>query len=171
MAQNRDDHAAAVLELPVVVFPESDAVPGPAAVRIAGIVLGRLVAFRAPDWALVALKGRESVPPIRARRLVGMSSADRGREVALMFEAGDPERPVIIGCVEEMPGVETDESKLSVTLDAETIVFTGEKELVLRCGEASITLRKDGRVVVRGAYVETRSSGVNRIKGGSVQIN
>lgn len=32
-------------------------------------------------------------------------------------------------------------------------------------------LRRNGRVVIRGAYVETRSRGVNRIKGGSVQIN
>ena len=36
---------------------------------------------------------------------------------------------------------------------------------------ASITLRRNGRLVVRGAYVETRAEGVNRIKGGSVKIN
>jgi hypothetical protein len=117
------------------------------------------------------LKGRELDPPIRARRLAGLTAADRGRQVALMFEGGDPERPVVIGCVEQAPGSEMGASNEPVTIDAESIVFTGEKEIVLRCGEASITLRKDGRVVVRGAYVETRSSGVNRIKGGSVQIN
>jgi hypothetical protein len=32
-------------------------------------------------------------------------------------------------------------------------------------------LRKDGKVVVRGMYVETHSLGVNRIKGTSVKIN
>jgi len=44
-------------------------------------------------------------------------------------------------------------------------------ELVLRCGQASIVLRRNGRVVIRGTYVETRAKGVNRIKGGSVLIN
>lgn len=44
-------------------------------------------------------------------------------------------------------------------------------ELVLRCGQASITLRRNGRVLINGTHVETQAEGVNRIKGGSVQIN
>ena len=58
-----------------------------------------------------------------------------------------------------------------VTADGKRVVIEGEEEVSLRCGEASITLRRDGRVVVRGAYVETHASGTNRIKGGSVRIN
>jgi hypothetical protein len=50
-------------------------------------------------------------------------------------------------------------------------VLEGKEEVELRCGEATITLRANGKVLIRGAYVETRSSGTNRIKGGSVQIN
>jgi hypothetical protein len=34
-----------------------------------------------------------------------------------------------------------------------------------------LTLTHAGKVLIRGAYVLSRSSGVNRIKGGSVQIN
>lgn len=51
------------------------------------------------------------------------------------------------------------------------IEIVGQDEVVLRCGEASITLRRNGRVVVRGAYIESRSRGTNRIKGGVVLIN
>jgi hypothetical protein len=171
MDRHRDDDAVAVLELPEIVNSEANAIPERAMARVAGIVLGRLMALRAPDWAMVTLKGRESDPPIRARRLVGLTASDRGREVALMFEGGDPGKAVIIGCVEQLSGIELGVSKEPVTIDAETIVLTSDKEIVLRCGDASITLRKDGRVVVRGAYVETRASGVNRIKGGTVQIN
>ncbi|MEP7119602.1 MAG: hypothetical protein ABJE95_01785, partial [Byssovorax sp.] len=36
---------------------------------------------------------------------------------------------------------------------------------------SSITLTRAGKILIRGAYVLTRSSGVNRIQGGSVQIN
>jgi hypothetical protein len=42
---------------------------------------------------------------------------------------------------------------------------------VLRCGKASITLTSAGKVLIRGTYVLSRSSGVNKIKGGSIQLN
>ena len=44
-------------------------------------------------------------------------------------------------------------------------------EIELRCGKASLILTRAGKVLIRGAYLLSRSSGVNRIKGGSVQIN
>ena len=50
-------------------------------------------------------------------------------------------------------------------------MLTAEREIVLKCGKASITLTRAGKVIIRGAYVLSRSSGVNRIVGGSVQIN
>ena len=55
--------------------------------------------------------------------------------------------------------------------DGEKVVVSAQRELVLRCGKASITLTSAGKILIRGAYVLTRSSGVNRIQGGSVQIN
>ena len=56
-------------------------------------------------------------------------------------------------------------------VDGKRVVIEGEHEVVLRCGEASITLRRDGKVVLRGAYIETTAKGLNRIRGGSVKIN
>lgn len=57
------------------------------------------------------------------------------------------------------------------TVDKRRLEIEAQDEIVLRCGKASITLRGNGRVVIRGAYVESRSEGTNRIKGGNVQIN
>ena len=53
----------------------------------------------------------------------------------------------------------------------EELVVTAEKQLTLRCGESSITLTAAGKIIIRGKYIVSRSSGVQRIKGGSVQIN
>lgn len=60
---------------------------------------------------------------------------------------------------------------LNASADGKRIEIEGKDEVVLRCGEASITLRRNGRIVIRGAYVETRAKGTNRIKGGVVLIN
>jgi uncharacterized protein (DUF2345 family) len=56
-------------------------------------------------------------------------------------------------------------------VDGKRVRVTAQDEIVLQCGSASITLRRNGRVIVRGTYVETHSDGTNRIKGGQVQIN
>lgn len=45
------------------------------------------------------------------------------------------------------------------------------RRVVLQCGEASITLRRNGKIVIQGATVETRARGAHRIKAGSVDIN
>jgi hypothetical protein len=58
-----------------------------------------------------------------------------------------------------------------ITIDGKTLTFDADEQIVLRCGKASITLTKAGKIIIRGAYLLNRSSGVNRIKGGSVQIN
>ncbi|HEX6244789.1 MAG TPA: hypothetical protein VFZ61_27910 [Polyangiales bacterium] len=63
------------------------------------------------------------------------------------------------------------EAPLEALVDGKRVVIDAADEIVLRCGKASITLRRNGRVVIRGTYVETRAEGVNRVKGGSVQIN
>jgi hypothetical protein len=63
------------------------------------------------------------------------------------------------------------QTSMKIEVDGERIVFRADRELVLRCGEASITLTRAGKVIIRGTYLLSRSSGVNRIKGGSVQIN
>lgn len=59
----------------------------------------------------------------------------------------------------------------TVHLDGKRVVLEGQEEVVLKCGEASITLTRNGKVVIRGKYLLSRSSGVNRILGGSVQVN
>jgi hypothetical protein len=60
---------------------------------------------------------------------------------------------------------------LDMRVDGRRVEIEAADEIVLRCGQASIVLRRNGRIVIRGTYVETRSRGVNRIKGGSVEIN
>jgi hypothetical protein len=140
--------------------------------RLPGVILGRLVALDAPGRALVALKAQPLAAPILARSLTGLNADDEGRDVALMLEEGDPARPVIIGCIVDATGAPlAHDPRAPISIEGDSIELSGGKEIVLRCGEASLTLKRDGKLILRGAYVETQASGVNRIKGGCVKIN
>ncbi len=112
-----------------------------------------------------------SFGPLPARATVPIQ-ADERRPVLLVFEDGQPGLPIIVGLLDTLPrpGPRPDNSR-DLHVDGRRIMIDGDEEIVLRCGEASITLRRNGRVLIRGLLVETRASGVNRIKGGSVQIN
>src|SRR5574340_87580 len=115
-----------------------------------------------------------------ARSIIKVEAPDVGREVVLQFESGDPEKPIIMGFLNSQQGQEyalldqilaKAEKPIDVKVDDETLTLTAQKEVIIRCGKSSITLTRAGKVLIRGAYLLSRSSGVNRIKGGSVQIN
>jgi hypothetical protein len=46
-----------------------------------------------------------------------------------------------------------------------------KKPISLQCGAASVMITPCGKIVLRGKYLLSRAAGVNRIRGGSVQIN
>lgn len=53
----------------------------------------------------------------------------------------------------------------------ESIVLEAAEELTLRVGDGSITIRKDGKILIKGQDLVSHAKRVNRIKGGSVSIN
>jgi len=136
---------------------------------IGGVLVGRLVGMRESGEPFVDFPGNISAVALTARSVLPLGEEQVGREILLTFEEGDPERPIVIGLMESFSAQRQRPPKVKV--DEDSLVFTAEREIVLRCGKASITLTRAGKVLIRGAYVLSRSSGANRIKGGSVQIN
>lgn len=138
----------------------------------AGVVIGTLAGFDDFGRPLVAIPGTGLRDHLTALSTIALDIKAIGRAAVLQFEGGDWSRPVILGLLHQPVTPETSsEKKIEAALDGERLVFTAEKEIILRCGQASITLTRAGKVLIRGVYVLNRSSGVNRIKGGSVQIN
>jgi len=123
--------------------------------------------------------------PVAARLAVAVTRArieaaiDHRQQAVVLFEHGDRSRPIIVGLIETLqpeppaPPQEPAEtmSVIEADVDGRRVRVTAQDEIVLECGPASVTLRRNGRVIIRGTYVETRSEGTNRIKGGQVQIN
>jgi|SRR5215471_5473320 len=139
-----------------------------------GVVVGELIALddqgRTP---LVLYPGQPGQAAVRAQSIVDLHGEHIGRRVLLMFESSGDGSPIIAGVLRDEPGWKHPDvpSHYEVQADGERFIVTAKEQLVLRCGMASITLTKDGKVLIQGTYLSSRSSGVHRIKGGSVQIN
>lgn len=140
--------------------------------QLDGVVIGVLMGFSEKGMPLVAFPGNQSDTGIAAHSTTTFKSDDIGCQVALLFEGGDPQRPIVIGRI-RIPEqiVQPQQKNVMLELDGEHLEFNAEKEIVLRCGKASITLTKAGKIIIRGEYLLSRSSGVNHIKGGSIQLN
>ena len=98
-----------------------------------------------------------------------------GQPVLLVLENGDPALPIIIGVVSDVlpkvPSLVQDDGEDGFELNGKRMSFEGQEEVVLRCGKASITLRADGQVVVKGTRLMSRASETNKVRGATVQIN
>ena len=171
------------------------------------VVIGTLAGLDGQGQPLVDFAQNDSGRPLVAMSTVGITAAQTGRNVAVLFAKGDSHRPVIIGVIhnplQELLaaydaknangssttwGAESDRSGASgepaagtspdvtfgvddVKVDGKQVVLEGKETVVIRCGDASITLTRAGKILIRGNYVLTQSNGVNRILGGSVQVN
>ncbi|AKQ69077.1 hypothetical protein A176_005989 [Myxococcus hansupus] len=124
--------------------------------------------------------------PLLARTTVPLEpeqwqqAARERREVTLFFDDGRPSRPVLTGLLQPMPPTPLLDAMLAQRLpmasreaqvDGRRVLLEGRDEVVLRCGKATLILRADGRVILRGVEVLTEAEGVHRIRGGKVKIN
>jgi len=135
-------------------------------------LVGVLVAFADASTPLVVCGAGEGAA-LQARATIDLAPEHIGSEVLLVFERGDVTRPIVVGRLRKDSAWPTKEAPAQVDIDADgkRLTLAVKEQLVLRCGQASITLTATGKVLIQGTYVSSRSTGVNRIKGGSVQIN
>lgn len=116
-------------------------------------------------------KEARTLSSINKNELVRVSAEDR--EVIVVFTHEKPEEPVIIGIIENILEelVCMNEAPHETFVDGERVEIRAEKEIALTCGEASITINKSGKIVVRGTDIVSRASGLNKIKGSGIEFN
>jgi hypothetical protein len=152
--------------------------------QISGAMIGKItditrqgqVLVEFPENILGPLVARfaESIA-IKLRNIQGAVD----RKVLLVFEDNDPKLPIIIDIVCDSIGEGSEKDTIAVQMDdpehifidGKKVTFNATDQIILRCGKSSITLSRAGKVLIKGAYLLNRSSGVNRIRGASVQIN
>jgi translation initiation factor IF-1 len=89
-----------------------------------------------------------------------------GDTVLVWLPEDDKDRGVVLGRIGP--------SRAAVSKEKEKpdeIVIEAKKNLTFKCGDGSITLRKDGKILIKGKDLVSRAKRMNRIKGGSVAIN
>lgn len=148
--------------------------------RIEGIVVGEIVSINNSGKISVNFPENPFKRELSARSTASFSKDDIGSEVALMFEGGDLRKPIIIGRMFQqdqsrrniLKNISIDgEKDIDAHIDGTKISINARKEIVFRCGKASITMTQAGKILIRGKYILSRSTGVNRLKGGSIQLN
>jgi hypothetical protein len=136
--------------------------------------VGRLHGFDLEDQPLVSDLAQRPGEVVVARTTVALKRQMIGEAVVVVFDRGDACRPIVLGVLQSgAPRTETAErpAELSIQVDDERFVVTAEREIVLHCGDASITLTRAGKVIIKGNYILSQSTGYNKIKGAAIDIN
>jgi hypothetical protein len=137
--------------------------------RVVGLEAGRpSVEFEA-GGTLHRMAARVGLPALSAPPRGGWV----GAHVLIVFEDGDGGRPILFGVVSDVlpaaPVIEAADGILEI--DAKRLCIEGREEVVVRCGQASIVLKADGQVVVKGTRLTSRASETNKLRGATVLIN
>lgn len=160
--------------------------PDIVAARLTGHVVGSIARVDADGAAWVNFPNSPTGAPVLARSIIDAPAApleeadyNLGQSVLLVFEDNDPALPIICGIIRkrlqpphQTPVVRLDSSAVrDVLVDGRQLVFQAGQQILLRCGKSSVLLRRDGKVVIRGTNLLSRSSGSNKIKGASIDLN
>lgn len=135
--------------------------------RAEGVVIGRFLGFDG-EMPLVVFPGISEEVTLHARSLATLDPAMIGAEVAVLFEVGDPRRPLIVG---RIINPVRQPAAPEVIRDGETMKITGRERIELRCGKASIVLEKNGHITIRGSQLTSQATGTNWIRGAAVHLN
>jgi voltage-gated potassium channel Kch len=159
---------------------KAEVVPLVAAARVEGPRVGRIAQF---DRGEIRVRWGAGAPVV-ARVSAGLddatlsAAAREKQEVLLLFENGDPTQPVVVALLrsatpllDQVLARSHQIAEQPTRVDGRQVVIEGQEEIVLQCGEASLTLRRDGKVILRGLNVTTQADEVHKIRGGKVQIN
>lgn len=144
------------------------------------LVRGQVVAVESETLYGVAVRNGEEEWMVVADLLVTSQAGVQlraGDSVLCWLENGDRGRGVILGRIAPAE-VDTDDEQVATipreedgTAAPAELVIQAHQSLTLRVGEASITIREDGKILIKGKDLVSHAQRMNRIKGGAVSIN
>jgi hypothetical protein len=156
------DDTAGVVELPGSAHP---AMAAEVAVLL-GFADGGAIPLVLRTGEAVA-RHAETLLPLRGEHI--------GRRVALLPLRGADADWLVIGLLAGQAGwpagLPVPDGVVQVQADGRCLALQARDELALRCGKASVKLRADGRIEIRGETIVSEAVRANRVRGGSVELN
>jgi len=168
--------------------------PVEAGEQILGTLIGWVSGPGRPGTVQVDFEGNRH-GPLEARLTIAVEggtlkqAVERRQGAVLCFERGEPSRPIVLGLLQmesETPLLDAllqPESSEVAQAETPELIANGKRvplaglldgatdELELRCGKASLVLRRNGQVLLRGDNVLVDAGQVLRLRGGKTQIN
>jgi len=123
--------------------------------RVVNVEDGRL-------FVMVASMGGDAQP---ARCVEGISVLEPGDDVVVAL-VGEPKTVVVLGRL-----IDANAAPRDVRVNGRRVTVDAQSELVLQCASATIRIRRDGSIAVRGDRVTSQARTTHRIRGGSVELN
>ncbi len=159
------------------------------------IIIGVVQSINIKGEPCVDFPGNRHIDPLTAISTISITSQHVGKNIAILFSKGNLNSPIIMGLIHNplnemlekfnQQTISTVENNVvdsnvlleseagldDVLIDGNKITFEAKDIIELKCGESSIILSKAGKILIKGKYLLNEASGVNRIRGGSVQVN
>lgn len=115
------------------------------------------------DAVVITLAGDETQVCDVLETVATLTPLAPGDAVLVWLPPTAPGRGVVLGRVASPARPEPAEP--------DELVLEAKKQLILKCGAGSITIREDGKILIKGKDLVSHAQRLNRIKGGAVQIN
>lgn len=141
----------------------------------AALQVAQVVRVNADGTALCELEGGRKLPGVAVTPTAGswlhviegdQVAVSVGRGGTMCFITGH------IGKVREsLVGGDGAASARPAERGGEHLVLEAAEGITLRAGEGSITIRKDGKILIKGSDLVSHAKRMNRVKGGAVSIN
>lgn len=158
---------------PVVDYPGNEGGPRPALTTVEPPAGANLENLRSADVLLVFTGPDQEQPIIVGFPRSTFQSIDQSATPATSPADTPPTPPQVTPADSKTssPGPSGSSAPVHVEVDGKRVTIQADQEIRLCCGRSSITMRKDGKIVIQGTHLVSRAEGVNRIKGGSVKVN
>ncbi|MCG8610383.1 MAG: DUF6484 domain-containing protein [Pseudomonadales bacterium] len=155
-----------------------------------GVVVGKIAGFR-DGLALVSYDRHTLSTPQAAISTVELHPDLAGREVAISFASNRGQQPIIMGVISSRldqvlenttsvgllsdhsnsAGGRNENSPPEVRVNGDKLELSAASEITITCGKSSISMNKEGKILIRGEHILSRAAGAHRIKGGAIQLN
>jgi hypothetical protein len=158
------------------------------------LLIGKVTSISDHGNPLIAYNEATHISPIEALTTVPLNDSSIGKDVAISFAQNQGGTPIVMGVIRRIlddvisqqentkpiAAVTDDEntnllsaenSKPEITVDGNKLELSAADEITLRCGKSSITLNKNGKILIKGEHILNRTAGSYKIKSGSIQLN